>query len=273
MAFFSVPSTLLALTAVVGVLLLILRPRIGIIVGALSLAGVAVAGLSPLGNILLTPLDMRFPMWSYPAQPGIEGIIVLGGSYDKVRHPYVSTIVLENDTEPMAMMVDLASHYPQAKIILSGGITDEKPNLDDTSTMKRYFVSLGIAPERIFTEGQSRTIVQNARFAADLLHPSPSSRWLLVTYGYQMPRVMGAFRKAGFDVRAFPVHLRTNGWSEMWKPDSSATENFLKLDIATHEWLALLYYRLRGYSDDWFPRPREKNVSPKPRTINADLPG
>ena len=93
MAFFLVPSTLLALTAVVGVLLLILRPRTGIIVAALSLAGVAVAGLSPLGNILLTPLDMRFPMWSYPAQPGIEGIIVLGGSYDKVRHPYVSTIV------------------------------------------------------------------------------------------------------------------------------------------------------------------------------------
>jgi len=87
-----------------------------------------------------------------------------------------------------------------------------------------------------------------------------------------MPRVMGAFRKAGFDVRAFPVHLRTNGWSEMWKPDSSATENFMKLDIATHEWLALLYYKLRGCSDDWFPRPREENVPPKPGRINADLP-
>ena len=29
----------------------------------------------------------------------------------------------------------------------------------------------------------------------------------------------------------------------MWMPDSSGSENLLKLDIAAHEWLALVYYK------------------------------
>lgn len=255
MTFLSTPSTLLALTALFGVVLLIFRPQIGGIVAALSLTGIAVAALSPLGNVLLTPLDKRFPMWSYPSQQGLEGIIVQCGSYDKVRYSYVSTLVLENDTEPVALIVDLARRYPNAKIILSGGNPSEKAELDDAATLKKYFVSLGIAPARILVEGRSRTTAQNAQFAASLLHPLPSSRWLLVTYGYRMPRAVGAFRKAGFNVVAFPVHLRTNGWAQMWRPDNSATENLLKLDIATHEWLGLAYYKLRGHSDEWFSGP------------------
>jgi hypothetical protein len=67
-----------------------------------------------------------------------------------------------------------------------------------------------------------------------------------------MPRAVGAFRKAGFNVFAFPIHLRTNGWSQMWRADSTGTENLRKLDIAVYEWAALLHYKLKGYSDDWF---------------------
>lgn len=253
MTLFSVPSTLLGLFAITGLVLLMLRVRIGAIVAASGLAGIGVAALSPLGNALLTPLDHRFPMWSYSPQQGLEGIIVQCGSYDKVRFSYVSTLVLENDTEPLVMVVDLARRYPDAKIILSGG--NGSANLDDAATLKKYFVSLGIAPERLVAEGQSRTVAESAKLVANLLHPLPSSRWLLVAYGYRMPRAVGAFRKAGFNVLAFPVHLRTDSWESMWMPDSSGSENLLKLDIAAHEWLALAYYKMRGYSDDWFAGP------------------
>jgi uncharacterized SAM-binding protein YcdF (DUF218 family) len=253
MTLFSIPSTLLGLIAIAGLVLLMLHPRIGAIFAASGLAVIAVAALSPLGNVLLTPLDQRFPMWSYPPQEGLDGIIVQCGSYDKVRFSYVSTLVLENDTEPLAMVVDLARRYPSAKIILSGGNGSAK--LDDAPALKRYFVSLGIPPERLMAEGQSRTVAESAQFAANLLHPSPSSRWLLVAYGYRMPRAVGAFRNAGFNVLAFPVHLRTDGWENIWMPDSSGSENLLKLDIAAHEWLALVYYKLKGYSDEWYAGP------------------
>jgi hypothetical protein len=68
-----IPSTLLGLIAIASVLLLMLRPRIGAIIAALGLTAIAAAVLSPLGNVLLTPLEQRFPMWSYPPQEDWTG--------------------------------------------------------------------------------------------------------------------------------------------------------------------------------------------------------
>jgi hypothetical protein len=38
----------------------------------------------------------------------------------------------------------------------------------------------------------------------------------------------------------------------MWSPAATATDNLRRLDIALHEWLGLIYYRIKGYSDEWF---------------------
>ena len=254
MAFFFVPSNLLALGAVLGFVLLTLRLRVAAIIAAFSLAAIAVAALSPLGNMLLTPLKQRFPDGQYPTE-NIDGIIVLGGSYDTESHSYLSTIVLREDTEPLAVMVDLARHYPKAKIIFSGGSEDPQDIVSEAKTVKGYFISSGIAPDRILTEERSQTTVENARFTADLLHPAARSRWLLVTSGYHMPRAVGAFRQAGFDVIAFPAGLRTYGWRDMWRPENTATDNLRRVDIGVREWVGLLDYKLKGYSSEWFPAP------------------
>jgi uncharacterized SAM-binding protein YcdF (DUF218 family) len=254
MSFFLVPSNLLALSAVLGFVLLALRLRVGAIVAAVSLAAIAVAALGPLGNMLLTPLEQRFPDGQYPTE-NIDGIIVLGGSYDTESHSYLSTIVLQEDTEPLAVMVDLARRYPKAEIIFSGGSEDPKDTVSEAKTVKGYFTSFGIAPDRILIEGRSQTTAENARFTANLLHPAPRSRWLLVTSGYHMPRAVGAFRQAGLDVVAFPAGLRTHGWRDMWRPESTATDNLRRVDIGVHEWVGLLDYKLKGYSSEWFPAP------------------
>jgi uncharacterized SAM-binding protein YcdF (DUF218 family) len=255
MAFLSVPSNLLVLSAIVSFAVLVFHRRAGAILAILSLAAFAISTLSPLGNMLLTPLEQRFTEGVYPAN--IQGIIVLGGSYDTVSHGYMSTIVLQEDTEPLAVMVDLAHRYPTTKIIFSGGTAPDVRGPSEADIVKDYFVSFGIAPNRILTESQSQTTEENARFTARLLRPTPSSHWLLVTSAYQMPRAMGAFRKAGFDVTAFPVGFRTHGWGDMWKPEAIAEDNLRRVDIALHEWIGLIDYKLKGYSDQWFAAPTD----------------
>jgi uncharacterized SAM-binding protein YcdF (DUF218 family) len=253
--FLSVPSNVIASLAVLGLLLVVLRRPFGRIVTTVALVTLVLAALSPLGNALLTPLEQRYPELRYPDQ-GIDGIIVLGGSYDSVSHAYASVIVLEEDTEPMAVMVDLARRYPRANIIFSGGTNPSwGPGPSEAAIVKQYFVSFGIAAERISIEERSLTTEENARFTAQLAHPTPSSRWLLVTSAYHMPRAMGTFRKAGFNVVAFSVGQRTHGWDELWWPATTATDNLRRVDIAAHEWLGLIAYRLSGYSDEWFPGP------------------
>lgn len=258
-AFFSVPSNILALGAIIGLLTSIFRLRVGTIITGMSLGAFAIATLSPLGNMLLTPLEQRFPEGQYPAHP-ISGIIVLGGSYDAVSHSYLSTIVLQEDTEPMAVMVELARRYPEAKIIFTGGTELSTPGPSEASIVEEYFVSFGIAPERIVTEGNSQTTEENARYTADLMHPTAQSHWMLVTSGYQMPRAVGAFRKAGFNVSAFPAGLRTHGWEDIWRVESTGTDNLRRIDIALHEWLGLCDYKLKGYSNEWFPSPRAEEL-------------
>jgi uncharacterized SAM-binding protein YcdF (DUF218 family) len=253
-AFFSVPSNWLGVSAIFSFVLLIFHRKAGVILAILSLASFAISDFSPLGNMLLTPLEQRFPEGVYPAN--IQGIIVLGGSYDTVSHGYMSTIVLNEDTEPMAVMVDLARRYPNAKIIFSGGTAPNVPGPREADIVKDYFVSFGIEPDRILTEDRSQTTEENARFTARLLQPTPSSQWLLVTSAYHMPRAIGAFRKAGFDVTAFPVGSRTHGWHDMWKTEAVAEDNLRRIDIALHEWIGLADYKLKGYSDSWFAAPR-----------------
>jgi hypothetical protein len=48
--FFSVPSNLLVLSAIVSLVLLVLHRRAGAILAVLSLAALAISGFSPLGN-------------------------------------------------------------------------------------------------------------------------------------------------------------------------------------------------------------------------------
>lgn len=252
--FFAVPSNVIASLAVLGLVLIVFRRPTGAIVAAVASVALVAAALTPLGNMLLTPLEQRFPAMRFP-DDGIDGIIVLGGSYDSQSTAYLSTILLEEDTEPMAVMADLARRYPRARIIFSGGTDPSSPGPSEAAFAKQYFVSFGIAADRISIEGRSLTTAENARFTANLIHPSPQSRWLLVTSAYHMPRSMGTFRRAGFNVIAFSVGFRTHGWRDLWWPATTATGNLRRVDIAIHEWLGLLVYRLLGYSDEWFAGP------------------
>jgi uncharacterized SAM-binding protein YcdF (DUF218 family) len=237
-----------------GLFLMVFRRPSGAIVSAVASIALVTAALSPLGNMLLTPLEQRFPEMRFPDQ-GIDGIIVLGGSYDTRIHGYMNTILLQEDSDPMAVIPDLALRYPKAQIVFSGGTDPSSPGPSEAAIAKRYFVSFGIAADRISIEDRSLTTEEDAQFAAALIHPTPSSRWLLVTSAYHMPRAMGAFRKAGFNVIGFSVGLRTHGWEELWWPARTATDNLRRMDIAVVEWLGLLTYRLSGYSDEWFPGP------------------
>jgi hypothetical protein len=72
MAFLSVPSNLLLLSAIVSIILLLIHRRAGVILAVLSLAAFAISTLTPLGNVLLTPLEQRFPE-QYPTN--IQGIM------------------------------------------------------------------------------------------------------------------------------------------------------------------------------------------------------
>ncbi len=83
--------------------------------------------------------------------------------------------------------------------------------------------------------------------------PKPGELWLLVTSASHMPRAIGCFRAASFDVTPYPVDYRTRGAADLKRPTDSITVGLAATDLAAHEWFGLLTYRAAGLTAELFP--------------------
>src|SRR5947209_5869089 len=256
LGFFALPSNILISLGVIGIVLMATRfARAGrrLVVAALVL--IATAGLSPLGNAIILPLEDRFPPWD-AARGAPTGIISLGGAFDTVVSPARHEVALNEAAERLTAIAELARRYPQARIVFTGGsgriIYD---GVTEASLAARLFESFGIAKERIVLEDKSRDTDENARFTKNLLQPKPGERWLLVTSAHHMPRSIGTFRAAGFPVEALPVDYRTRGAVDLLRPFSNVGDGLRRTDTAAREWVGLAAYRLTGRTNELFPAP------------------
>jgi uncharacterized SAM-binding protein YcdF (DUF218 family) len=218
-----------------------------------------IAGLSPLGNALMLPLENRFPAWdsSLDASRGAPaGIVVLGGAIGPEIAAARGMPDLNEAAERITATAELARKYPSARIIYSGG----NARLVLTGAIEADYAitlleGLGVARSRIEAEGKSRNTIENADFSKALAAPKPGERWLLVTSAFHMPRAIGVFRHAGFAVEAYPVDWRTRGSIDLVIPFDSLTAGLRRTDTAMREWMGLVAYRLTGRSSVLFPGP------------------
>jgi uncharacterized SAM-binding protein YcdF (DUF218 family) len=256
LGFFALPSNLLISIGIVGLLLLCTRfRRLASWLVVTSIVLLAIAGLSPLGNIVILPLEQRFPPWD-PSRGTPTGIVVLGGAIVPDVSAARGTVALDEAAERITAAAELAHRYPNARIVYTGGsnalLFDRIP---EAPFAVRELEALGVAHDRITAEEQSRNTVENAVFSRLIAQPKPGQVWLLVTSAFHMPRAIAAFRAAGFPVQAYPVDWRTRGPIDATRPFGSLSEGLARTDIAVHEWIGLFVYRLTGKSNELFPAP------------------
>jgi len=111
---FAYPSNVAILIGVIGLLLLPTRfARGGRWLAFVSLVVLAILGLSPVGNLLIIPLENRFPPWD-AAGGAPDGIIVLGGVIDASSPG--NQITLNEGAERLAVVPDLARRYPARRV-------------------------------------------------------------------------------------------------------------------------------------------------------------
>jgi uncharacterized SAM-binding protein YcdF (DUF218 family) len=256
LGFFAIASNVIVFMGLCGALMSRSRfARAGRLLMVGSLVLFALAGLSPLGNALIIPLEDRFPAWDR-ARGAPDGIIALGGAVTPDVAAARNDIVLNEAAERMTAVVDLARRYPAARIIFSGGDASfgyEGGNESEVALV--LFERMGLAPGRVVAEDKSRNTAENALFTKRLAAPKPGERWLLVTSAYHMPRAMGVFRQIGFAVEAYPVDWRTRGAKDFTRPFPTVGDGLRRTDTALREWVGLIVYRLTGNSAEFFPGP------------------
>lgn len=254
--FFVTPAHLGLFLASLGVALLFTRfARQGRALASLGVVALLVMSFSPLGVFLTLPLENRFPPPPEDA-PAPDGVIVLGGSVDENVSMARGRTALNDAAERVTALVELARRYPQARLIFAGGAaTLRDAPFTEAEAVERFWREMGGEPGRLVYEARSRNTWENAVYTRELVAPAPSERWLLVTSAFHMPRSIGIFRRIGFPVIPFPVDYRTSGsWSE-WSLRGNAPEMLRLVDLAAHEWIGLVVYRLTGKTNALFPAP------------------
>ena len=253
--FVAEPVSLAIVVGVLGLLLGFTRfARAGRALMAGAIIALAVGLLTPLGALLLQPLEDRFPPPSADI-PAPAGIIVLGGAMDAERSEARGQIFLTSDGSRLTTAVELARRYPAARLVFTGGLGTFREGPPEAIGARKLWISLGVPAERMTFEAKSRDTWENALYTRDLVKPKPGETWLLVTSAWHMPRSVGIFRHLGFDVIPYPVAYRTFGDERDFLLAPHMNDRVFMLDFVVREWVGLLAYRLAGKTDALFPAP------------------
>jgi uncharacterized SAM-binding protein YcdF (DUF218 family) len=240
------PLSIVLILMVAGTGLLALgRRRLGIAANGAAIVVLVLCGFTTLGFLVIQPLEDRF-VRPDPMPENVQRIIVLGGSTLGRVSAARGVAELNEAGDRLTDAVILARRFPEARIYYSGGVgLIDQAGETEATTAERLLLNMGIAPDRIVLEHQSRNTDENADLTAALLEGSTGST-LLVTSAFHMPRAVGLFRRIGQDVIAWPTDYRSSG-QEVFRIDlANPIHNFNTASIAMKEWIGLLAYHWTG---------------------------
>ncbi len=205
----------------------------------------------PVTDNLLAPLERQYqplmlktPDRSVIAKDfgRIKWIVVLGGGYvTDPRLPEISNLSppsLSRLTEGIRIYNEL----PGRKLLLSGAGYPHEPSLAEV--MAHVAVDLGVKRSDIVLDEQARDTEEEARVIHSLVKSDP---FILITSAFHMPRSMDLFRHYGMNPVADPTDFLVK---ENRVPNILSyfpgPESLTNAAIASHEYLGMLWSRIRG---------------------------
>lgn len=220
--------------------------RLALWLGGPVLAAVVALAVFPLGDLILRPLESRFP--PAPALSRVDGIIILGGGEETARAAIAGLPQVNDAGERFIAAAALARDWPDARLIFSGGsgaLRDIGAPAPNAQIALAILTDLGLDPARVELEGQSRNTAENAALSMALADPQDGEVWVLVTSAFHMPRAMRSFAAAGWDgILPWPVDHRAERFADGIRWD--LTQHLVVLNTAVREYVGLLAYRITG---------------------------
>jgi uncharacterized SAM-binding protein YcdF (DUF218 family) len=245
------PGSLLTFMLVFGWALSACGVRAGRALCLLAVLGFLAIAVLPVGEWALTPLENRT---SFNPPDSVAGIVVIGGDEQTTITAARGMPTALDSMRRYVTFADLARRYPDAQLVFAGGPVYPHPNakLLDSDVAHDILADIGVPTDRMIFEKESRNTYENATLAAALVHPDPSQKWLLVTSAWHMPRALGCFRQAGWNIDPAPTGYFTPGRYYLHFP-FRFDDQLHMLTLATHEYIGLVAYRLMGRSNALWP--------------------
>ncbi len=247
LSFATQPLAWVALLLTLGLLAQRRWRRAGMALIWLALGVLLLQGWEPLPDMLIRRLEARYPaVTRLPDAPRYAGIVVLGGALEPA---YIwqghGQPALNDAAERMTGALPLLQRHAHLQLLFTGGEGELlAQGLTEADRARIFYADMGVAQPRLTFESASRTTYENAVLSAALPGVDKTRPWLLVTSAWHMPRAMATFEKAGWNVTAYPVDFRTGNETPWTRYSLGAGSG--KWNLALHEYLGLLAYRLSG---------------------------
>ncbi|MEO8542914.1 MAG: YdcF family protein [Betaproteobacteria bacterium] len=247
LAFLIEPLFWVLLLLLAGVLLSWRRPRLGRTLSWMALLVLLLSSWTSGPQALLRALESRYAPPPELSLQNYVGIVVLGGALSNPElweaHPQVG---LNEQAERMTEAVALMRRHPQLQLLFTGGNASiSGKGVSEAYRAKVFFDAMGVDPARVRYESVSRNSYENALLTASMPGVDKTQPWILLTSAFHLPRAMGVFTHAGWNVTAWPVDYRISA-HDSWFEFSLHSGPAL-WELALHEWLGYAAYRAAGW--------------------------
>jgi uncharacterized SAM-binding protein YcdF (DUF218 family) len=208
--------------------------------------------LNSVANVLAYPLESQYQVPSAfiganDDSPLLDIVVVLGGGAYPPG-PLRPQAELSRQAYPRFYHGVRLFRQSHAQLLAFCGGPIREGIVSEGETMKAMAVGLGIPEEKILAETTSRTTLENIRNLSRLLPAGQNRRIGLVTAAVHMRRAYGVFCRQFPHETVVPIPVQVTydprGWD--YRGLVPNANNLDRSTVALHEWIGLLWYKLRG---------------------------
>jgi uncharacterized SAM-binding protein YcdF (DUF218 family) len=238
------PASLLLLIGA-GWLLRRRWPRTGRALCGAGVLALLVISTNAGALLLLRPLENQTAPLDYRQASGAGAIVVLGAGSVEGAPEYGGQDVPDQVALVRLLYAAHLQHATGLPLLASGGNGAPARGVQPKAAMMARVLREDFKTPVAWVEDQSEDTAENAVNSARILKAAGVHRVLLVTQAMHMPRAQAEFARNGIEVVAAPTLFYSRvTWSPyMLVPSASG---LYRSFYAIHEWMGLLWYRLRG---------------------------
>jgi len=206
---------------------------------------------------LVRSLESRYP--AVAGAPAADAIVVLGGGTRSGDAPR-PMVEINEAGDRLLYGAKLYQDGAAGVVLVTGGSIEwlQPEGIDpEAADMAGLMRLLGVPPEALRLETDSRNTYENALYSRKMLDAAGLNTVLLVTSAMHMPRAVPLFEAQGLQVTPAPTDFLVSDaeWAHLWHGGPSATlinllPNVEYLTYTTRclkEYIGIAVYRLRGW--------------------------
>jgi uncharacterized SAM-binding protein YcdF (DUF218 family) len=194
-------------------------------------------------NMIATRLEYQYPpLFENQDIKDVKVVVVLGGGHTSDDRLPAMGQIGPSSLSRLVEGIRIHRLLDNSKLVLSGGSGfDPVPN---AKVMARVALDLGVTEKELILESESKDTKDQALLLKETIG---NGKFVLVTSATHLPRSMALFKKLGMQPIPAPTDYTVKE-SEHLSPDSffPGAENIIKVERAIHEYLGMIWAKIRG---------------------------